>query len=406
MFLRSTVVLAAALALAAPATAQQRNDLANALNAELKVPARDVDQAALADVLARVSKQHGVTFIIMEERFKEKGIANIRDQKSSLGMFDPKGMTLRAFLTAWLGSIDAMFKVKADYLEIVPREAAFDPNDSLAVLLEKLHGDELPAFEGNINEIPLFELMHRLGKRSDVAFTFNELSFRAAGMPDIKEAKPNLSATQLRGLTLHQFLSATFDSVGAVGATYIIRGKSIEIVSTSHAARQTKADLIENEDGRKSLKEPLVSAIFKEKPLNEAVAAIAERYDLTVVVSPQAGDAKTGFVTARLLNVPADQALELLALQNDLRVVRKGPAFLITSREHADGLFQEKLEKERALIELDKFRQMKPPPPEAPSPQPKLDQPLRLKLDLVPQLKGDVFLPIKPDLVPQPKPPR
>ena len=113
-----------------------------------------------------------------------------------------------------------------------------------------------------------------------------------------------------------------------------------------------------------------MSAVFKEKPLNEAVAKIAEMYDLTVVVSPQAGDAKTGFVTARLLNVPADKALELLALQCDLRVVRRGNAFLITSKDQANELFNEKLDKERQKIEMQKLREAPAKPPEKP-PEPK-----------------------------------
>ena len=71
-----------------------------------------------------------------------------------------------------------------------------------------------------------------------------------------------------------------------------------------------------------------MSVIFKEKPLNEAVAKIAEMYDLTITVSPQVGDAKTGFVNARILNQPADKAIELLALQCDLRVVRRGTAYI------------------------------------------------------------------------------
>ncbi|MBY0458451.1 MAG: hypothetical protein K2V38_14020, partial [Gemmataceae bacterium] len=109
--------------------------------------------------------------------------------------------------------------------------------------------------------------------------------------------------------------------------------------------------------------EPLVSAVAKEKPFNEAVARIAEQYDLTVVVAPQAGDAKTGFVTARLLNVPADQAIELLALQCDLRVVRKGKAYFVTGRDHANDLFNEAQDIERRKIELKKFRDAPPVPP-------------------------------------------
>jgi penicillin-binding protein 1A len=65
----------------------------------------------------------------------------------------------------------------------------------------------------------------------------------------------------------------------------MLKGRMIEIVPPEHAARATKAAIIENEEGRKSLREPLVSAAIEEKPLKEGVAAIAERYDLTVIVS-------------------------------------------------------------------------------------------------------------------------
>ena len=114
-----------------------------------------------------------------------------------------------------------------------------------------------------------------------------------------------------------------------------------------------------------------MSAFFKEKPLNEAVAKIAEMYDLTVIVSPQSGDARTGFVTARLLNVPADKALELLAaLQCDLRASCSAAeaAFLITSRDHANELFDENMGRERQKIELQKLREAPAKPPAPPAP--------------------------------------
>jgi hypothetical protein len=56
--------------------------------------------------------------------------------------------------------------------------------------------------------------------------------------------------------------------------------------------------------------------------------------------------------------MPAEKALELLTLQADLRVVRRGTAFLITSKDHANEIFGEELEKERQRIELQKFREM------------------------------------------------
>ena len=234
-------------------------------------------------------------------------------------------------------------------------------------ILSVLDGTEVQLKDGaNINEIPLFELLQDFSKRYQLTFVINENSFNAGGQQNIKEEKPTISATALRGLTLHQFLLVVLDSVGA---TYLVKGATIEIVPISHAAKVTKSATSEGEDGKVRLNEPLVSVIFKEKPLNEAVAKIAEMYDLTVVVAPQAGDAKTGFVTARVLNLPADKALELLALQNDLRVVRRGTAYLITSRDHANELFGEKLDKERQKIEVEKLRTAPAKPPGPPQPE-------------------------------------
>ena len=53
----------------------------------------------------------------------------------------------------------------------------------------------------------------------------------------------------------------------------------------------------------------------------------------------------------------ADDALDLIATQADLRVVRQGKTFLITSPEHASVLFEERMEKERRQIELERLRQ-------------------------------------------------
>ncbi len=226
--------------------------------------------------------------------------------------------------------------------------------DPLERVLATLDG-ELQLKEGaSVNEIPLFELLAFLSKQSDQTFTINEEAFKREGLADIKEAKTTVAVTQLRGMSVRQFLALTLDSLNA---TYLVKNGVIEVVPLRHAAAVTKSATSEGEDGRPRLNEPLVSVILKEKPLNEAVATLAEMYDLNVIVSPQAGDAKTGFVSARLLNVPADKALELIAVQCDLRVVRKGNAFLLTSKDQANELFNEKLDKERQKIEVEKLRE-------------------------------------------------
>lgn len=242
--------------------------------------------------------------------------------------------------------------------------------DQVEANLAILAHQEFPHKEGaNVGDIPIFELLQDVSKRYNLTFVVNTEAFKAAGLQNFIEEKPRLAATQLRGMTVRQFLNAALDGLGA---TYLVRNNSIEIVPVEHAAKVTKGTTTQNDDGRPRLSQPLVSHVVQEKPLNETVAHIAKLYDLTVVVSPQAGDARIGFVSARLLNVPADRALELLALQADLRVVRRGAAFLITSKDHANEIFGEELEKERQKIESSKLRKeaAKPAaPPPAPVPQ-------------------------------------
>ncbi|MBP3954232.1 hypothetical protein J8F10_02840 [Gemmata sp. G18] len=246
------------------------------------------------------------------------------------------------------------------------------PRDQVEKSLGILLDQKVDLGDKNVSEIPIFELLSLLSKQHDLSFVISEERFKEIGRPYIKEEKPKLAATRLKGVSLYQFLTVVLDSADA---TFLIKQSGIEIVPVEYAARVTKAPVSDGA-GNPRLDEPLVSAIVKEKPLNEAVAKIAEQYDLTVIVSPQAGDAKTGFVTARLLNVPANKALELLAVQCDLRVVRRGAAFLITSKDQANELFNEKLDKERQKIEVEKLREAPakspapPAPPEKPSEKP------------------------------------
>ncbi|WP_439625238.1 hypothetical protein [Gemmata sp.] len=239
-------------------------------------------------------------------------------------------------------------------------------------ILAFLHEQEVVWGDESVNNIPLVELLQKMTKWSGLNFTINDEAFKESQVNDIKEKKPKVVATQLRGMTGHQFLSVVLESVDA---TYLVRGARIEIVPHSFAMRVTRAVRrgAPEDDEQIGVAEPLVSMNVKEKPLNEAVALIGERYDLTVVVAPQAGDARTGFVSARLLNVPADKALDLLAVQCDLRVVRQGNTFLVTSRDHANELTAERVDRIKRETELE---QLKNPPmpwgvPGPPKPEPK-----------------------------------
>jgi hypothetical protein len=247
-----------------------------------------------------------------------------------------------------------------------------DPTVELLAKLRK------PMDLGKLDGISLNDLAALLGEKSGVTVLVNETAFRnidqAANPGEIMVKVPPLRAMSMTAALPH--------ILGQMDATFLVRKDHIEIVPIAFAAKETKNIASKEDDGPVQLAQPLVSMIFKEKPFNEAVAELAEEYNLTVVISPQSGDARTGFVTARLLNTPADKALELLTVQCDLRIVRKANTFLITSRDHANELFNERMERERSKIDLEKFRnappvpqqqlqlQIQPQPQPAPAPNP------------------------------------
>lgn len=219
--------------------------------------------------------------------------------------------------------------------------------DATADLLARLRKpvDLIPG-----NTVKLTELADLLTEKYGVNTTINVSSFTTL----VGEAPADSEIAMLKvkglplGATLRQVLSEK-------GATYLVRKSHIEIVPIGVAAKEAKIPGIDD-DGTTRLTQPLVSAIYKEKPLNEALADLAEEHDLTVVLAPQAADQKAAFVSARMLNVPADKAIEMLALQADLRVVKKGSSFFVTSKDHAGELHNEKFEKEKQRAELDAIR--------------------------------------------------
>jgi hypothetical protein len=224
--------------------------------------------------------------------------------------------------------------------------------DPASEVLDKLFNQEVMV-EGNVNDMSLLELLNQLSRKNTLTFYINEESFKLAMIADIKEKKPALAATSLSGMRLHDFLNRVLESMNA---TSIVKGNVVEIISVAHAEKLFKAATVDGMEGIKILKEPLVCAIVKQKPLTEAIEQLARRYDLSITINPLAGEAASTVITARILNLPADKAIETLALQSDLRVVRKGNAFMITKPEHAKTLLAEQALQDKNKIELEQLR--------------------------------------------------
>jgi hypothetical protein len=226
--------------------------------------------------------------------------------------------------------------------------------DPTADILAKLRGPWKGV--GDTGEISVDDFVTKLSAAYDLPVVVDEAKFKLDGFDPV--GREMLKLPKAKGLTLRAALRL---SLAHTGFTFLVRRDHIEFVTNAKAAMELKVGslLAVPVNGYSVGMEGVVavSMIVKEKPLNEVVADIAEEFDLNVVVAPQAGDSRMAFVSLRLLNVPADKALDVIATAADLRVVRKGNVFLVTSRDHAKELFDEKLDKERQKIEVQKQRE-------------------------------------------------
>ncbi len=222
-------------------------------------------------------------------------------------------------------------------------KAAQPKPSGLEAVLKALHSEQVDLTGENLADASVDDVLGLLSRATGLRIVIMDHQFRNFGEDNFKLKKATQQIFNLKGMTLHRFLTKW---LGSMNAKYEVNGDSITIVP-----------LEENDNGKVPER---VSLVAKEKPLNDVIEKLAEQYDLSVLITPQAGDNRVGFVSARLLNVPPATALEMLALQCELRVVKKGNAYLITSQEHENNLFNEKMDRERQKIELEKFRQSAP----------------------------------------------
>lgn len=215
------------------------------------------------------------------------------------------------------------------------------PADPAAKLVGLLNNEQFK-YGGDLSQAPLSDVLRDLSKTFDITFVIDPTAIEnLTGLADAKAT--NLSSARLEGLTLGRFLDVYLRAL-PVGehVTYLVRNDLIEITSRERAVQQTGVpDALASAQGEgdditarrlmAQQREPLVSVVSDDRPVAELVKELARAYSLSLVIDR---DAKVALgqatATARLLNVPAEVALELLADQAQLQVVRKGNAFRIT----------------------------------------------------------------------------
>ena len=86
-------------------------------NQEVQVEGK-ISEIVLGDLLNLLSKSYGITFVIMEDYFKAEKIPDIKNVKLKLTPTKLNGLKLGAFLDQVLGTVDATYIVRLDYVEI------------------------------------------------------------------------------------------------------------------------------------------------------------------------------------------------------------------------------------------------------------------------------------------------
>jgi len=157
-------------------------------------------------------------------------------------------------------------------------------------------------------------------------------AFKAAGIEDVKAA--NVKLDKLTDVKLGTVVGALLKQVEG---TCLVR--DTHIIVTTRAAR--RAELGErDDDAEAAIRDavPLVRMTFTDTPLRKALEELATRFDRTILIAPQAAEKADTAVTAKLVNVPLDHAVELLADMSDLAIVKKGNVLYVTTTERADKI--------------------------------------------------------------------
>jgi hypothetical protein len=134
----------------------------------------------------------------------------------------------------------------------------------------------------------------------------------------------------------------------ASGATYILRRDGIEITTEAAKIAEFRNPSDHAPPNPEAMEAPmgspnpltLVQAEFDKRPLDEALKELADATDSNVILDVRASD-KVKAVTASLINVPLDTAVDLLANMAGLQVVSRDRVLYVTTKENAEAMHKE-----------------------------------------------------------------
>jgi hypothetical protein len=320
---------------------------------------KNLQKTPLQEVLADLSKKHDLTFVINKAAFPKMAPV-LAAKGSNLGRAKLNGLTVGGFLDAYLGKLDianVTYIVRPDYVEITSLDArlkekqdrvfpAQAESPAVGIKAGRVQSivaalqEEQVSYDKDLVTPPLPEVLGDLAKMYNVQFITERSAFeQPAALDDSRAVK--LGTSRLDGLTLHSFLQLYLRSLSVPNVTYLVRDGYIEITTLESALKQAAFDEAIEEAGsfvtptaldlaKARLKLPLVCVVVENRTVKEVFDTLANVYGLNIMIDTAAREQMKTRLTERLLNVPADTAIELLAKQAGLHVVRKGNVFRVT----------------------------------------------------------------------------
>jgi RNA polymerase sigma factor (sigma-70 family) len=196
------------------------------------------------------------------------------------------------------------------------------------------------------SKMTLAEVLEQLAKQYHVAFDVNEKAFRLENKPDVLQTQ--VATTPIPAMTgsLASVLQRILARVDvSSGATYIIRKEVIEITTNQFLYAELRLPPEGNPaDGSPiaPLGPQLIYEDLEEAALPAALRKVSEATGVTVVLDPKAYPKEsTPKLTAKLMNVPVETAVRVLADMADLQVIRLDNVLYVTTAQKAARLRKE-----------------------------------------------------------------
>ncbi len=171
-----------------------------------------------------------------------------------------------------------------------------------------------------------------------VKFQYNEAAFRADGEGDKSPAGHLFGKFEGGEMSVEAYLRTLLGRVElGSGAVFLLRHGHIEITTENAVRRELRLPAVVRQEGRPLERLPplLPYMKFTDESLEDACAEIAEKAGVSVVIDPRVKEKAATKVPCRLINIPLDTAVELVADMAGLAVARKANAYYVTTPENA-----------------------------------------------------------------------